>query len=97
MELDINKIIENSKAIGSDEIIENEVSEEITRVAKIVYESNKDMHPWFRGIDMIEKLKHLGKSNVRNHLERLAEKDILETKLHDTKKVYRLRVIEENE
>ena len=94
--MDINKIIENSKKIGQSEIVESDISKEIINVAKIVYEQNKTMNPWFRGIDMIEKLKHLGKSNVRSHLERLAEKDILETKLHKTNKVYRIKVIEED-
>ncbi len=95
--MDINKIIENSKTIGRTEIIENDISVEILRVAKIVYEGNKIMHPWFRGIDMIEKLKKLGKSNVRSHLEKLSDKGTLETKLHGTKKVYRLQVISESE
>ena len=49
------------------------------------------------GVDMIEKLRHLGKSNVRSHLEKLADKDMLEAKLHGTKKVYRIRVIKEDE
>ncbi len=97
MNIDINKIIENAKDIGTEDVIENDISKEILRVAKIVYETNVEMNPWFRGIDMIEKLRHLGKSNVRNHLERLAEKDMLEAKLHGTKKVYRIRVIKDND
>ena len=97
MEIDINKIIESAKDIGTKDIVENDISKEILRVAKLVYETNVEMNPWFRGIDMIEKLRHLGKSNVRNHLEKLAEKDILEAKLHGTKKVYRIRVIKEDD
>jgi len=97
MKIDINKIIESARDIGTKDIVENDISKEILRVAKIVYETNVEMNPWFRGIDMIEKLRHLGKSNVRNHLEKLAEKDMLEGKLHGTKKVYRIRVIDENE
>ena len=97
MEIDINKIIESAKDIGTKDIVENDTSKEILRVAKLVYETNVQMNPWFRGIDMIEKLRHLGKSNIRNHLEKLAEKDMLEAKLHGTKKVYRIRVIKEDE
>ena len=93
--MDINKIIENSKTVGRTEIIENEISVEILRIAKLVYKENAIMHPWFRGIDMIEKLKDLGKSNVRSHLEKLSDKGTLETKLHGTKKVYRIKVIED--
>ena len=92
--MDINKIIENSKLVGRTEIVESDISIEIIRVARLIYEENKTMHPWFRGIDMIDKLKDLGKSSVRSHLEKLADKDILESKLHGTKKVYRLQVIE---
>ena len=96
MEIDINKIIASAKDIGTKDIVENDISKEILRVARLVYETNVDMNPWFRGVDMIEKLRHLGKSNVRNHLEKLAEKDMLEAKLHGTKKVYRIRVIKED-
>ena len=93
--VDINKIIENSKLVGKTEIIESDISMEIIRVAKLIYEENKTMHPWFRGIDMIDKLKDLGKSSVRSHLEKLGDKGTLESKLHGTKKVYRLKVIED--
>ena len=95
--MDINKIIEKSRSVGKAEIIESDISMEIIRVAKLIYEENKVMHPWFRGIDMIEKLKDLGKSSVRSHLEKLGDKGTLESKLHGTKKVYRLRVISEDE
>ena len=95
--MDINKIIEQSRLIGKTEINESDVSMEIIRVAKLIYTENKTMHPWFRGIDMIDKLKDLGKSSVRSHLERLGDKGTLESKLHGTKKVYRLRVISEDE
>lgn len=97
MGIDINKILEDSKKIGKTEIIDNDISTEIIRVARIVYEENKEMNPWFRGVDMIQKLRHLGTSNVRSHLEKLSDKDILEAKLHGTKKVYRLRVVSEDE
>jgi len=91
--MDIEKIIEASKTIGTTEIAENNVSTEIIRVARLIYEENKEMNPWFRGIDMIEKLKELGKANVRSHLERLADKGILEVGLHGTKRVYRIKVL----
>lgn len=83
--------------VGKTEIVESDVSMEIIRVAKLIYEENKNIHPWFRGIDMIDKLKDLGKSSVRSHLEKLGDKGTLESKLHGTKKVYRLRVISEND
>ena len=44
---------------------------------------------------MIEKLKDLGKANVRTHLEKLVDKQQLESGLHGNKKVYRIRVIED--
>lgn len=94
--VDINKIIEDSKNVGTEDLPENEISTEIMRISKLIFDQNPEMHPWYRGVDMIEKLRHLGKSNVRTHLERLAEKDQLETKLHGTKKVYRLRVIKDD-
>ncbi len=93
--MDIAKILENAKHVGSTELVENDTSKEIMRVAQIVYDNNKDMHPWFRGVDMIEKLKHLGKSNVRSHMEKLGEKNMLESKLHKTHKVYRIRVVQD--
>ena len=94
--MDINKIIEKSRSVGKAEIIGSDISMEIIRVAKLIYAENKVMHPWFRGIDMIEKLKDLGKSSVRSNLEKLGDKGTLESKLHGTKKVYRLRVIEDD-
>lgn len=95
--MDINKIIEKSKEIGTEELVDNDISQDIIDIAKKVYEQHPDIHPWFRGIDMMKKLKHHGKKNVRKHLENLEEKETLEGRLHGTKKVYRLRVIEEDD
>ena len=96
--MDMNKILENASKLGSSEITEeNDISKEIMDVARAVQEKYSTMHPWFRGVDMIEKLKHLGKANIRSHLERLVDKHFLEGKLHNTKKVYRIRIVEETE
>lgn len=103
--MDMKKILESAGKIGSEEVTEeNDISKEIVTVARFVYtDSQKEgspirgVNPWWRGVDMMTKLQHLGKTNVRGHMEKLADKAILERMLHGTKKVYRIKVLEESE
>ncbi len=99
MIIDLNKILDAASKAGTIDIADNSsISKEILKEAKKVHESNVPMgSPWFRGVDMIDRLKHLGKSNVRTHLERLNDKGYLEAKLFGNKKVYRLKVISEDD
>ena len=103
--MDMKKLLEQSSQLGSETVLEeNDISKEIVKVAKCVYDdaqkessSVRGQNPWWRGVDMLTKLAHLGKANVRSHMEKLAEKSILEAMLHNTKKVYRIRVLEEDD
>ena len=101
--MDMKKILENARNIGSTFVEdESDISKEILKVARSVYEDSqqekseiKGQNPWWRGVDMLTKLNHLGKANVRNHLEKLADRKVLESGLHGTKKVYRIRIVED--
>lgn len=93
----MDKILEESRNMSTTEIKINDVAQEIIKVAKQIYTDRPEMHPWFRGVDMIKILGHLGKANVRTHLERLTDKNILESKLFGTKNVYRFKILGENE
>ena len=100
--MDMKKILEAASKSGSD-TVENDISKEILEIARFVYQDAqkegspiKGVNPWWRGVDMMTKLQHLGKTNVRGHLEKLSDKSILERKLHGTKKVYRIRVLKES-
>ena len=103
--MDMKKILEEANKVGSSDVVEeNDISREIVSIARFVYiDSQKEgspirgVNPWWRGVDMMTKLQHLGKTNVRGHLEKLSDKSILERKLHGTKKVYRIRVMESSE
>ena len=103
--MDMKKLLEQSSSLGSETVEEeNDISKEIVKVARAVYADAqkegsevKGQNPWWRGVDMLTKLQHLGKPNVRSHMEKLADKNILEAKLHGTKKVYRIQVMEEDE
>lgn len=100
--MDMKKILEEANKVGSSEVAEeNDISKEILRIARFAYESAqkedskiRGVNPWWRGVDMMTRLQHLGKTNVRGHLEKLSDKSILERKMHGSKKVYRIRVLE---
>ena len=97
MVMDIEKIIEASRKVSSESFLDtSDISQEIIKVAKQVYLDYSEMDPWFMGTHMIEVLKHLGKANVRNHLEKLVDKQQLQSGLFGTKKVYKLRVLNES-
>lgn len=89
----LDDIVRQAGNIARDVIPDdNDISGEITKVATTVFERYQVWNnPWWRGVDMIELLSHLGRPNVRNHLERLVDKGVLEGKLHKSNKVYRLR------
>ncbi len=93
MDINLEKILEASKHIKEASFIDNDISKEIMKVAKQVYEDNPKYNPWFRGVDILAVLKHLGKANVRTHLEKLVDKQQLESGLAGNKKVYRIKVI----
>ncbi len=103
--MDMKKILENASKIGSIEVTEeSDISKDILVIARFVYSDSqredspiRGINPWWRGVDMMTKLQHLGKTNVRGHMEKLADKSILERMLHGTKKVYRIRVLEEDD
>ena len=98
--MDYTKIVDMCENIDIKDVsvVEGNIAKEVLVLAEEVYAQGREkgLHPWFRGVDMIERLKHLGKPNVRNHLERLVDKGKLESGLHNNKKVYRLKVIEDD-
>ncbi len=97
MVMDIEKIIAASRKVSTTDVFSvSDISIEIIKVAKQVYLDYSEMDPWFMGTHMIEVLKHLGKANVRNHLEKLVDKQQLQSGLFGTKKVYKLRVLNES-
>ncbi len=95
MDIDLEKILEASKNLKEATVEESDISKKIMAIAKQVYEEYSQYNSWFRGIDMLEELKDLGKANVRTHLEKLVDRQMLESGLHNNKKVYRIRVIED--
>ena len=95
--MDMKKILEDAEKLGEATYIENDISKEIMKVAKQVYTDNPKYNPWFRGVDMLEVLKHLGKANVRTHMEKLVDKHMLESGLVTNKKVYRIKILGESD
>ena len=86
--INLDKLIERSASISIDRFEILDTDKIVLDLFTKAYEKYGDL--WILQTQVLTKLKDL--TNVRNRMEKLAIKGLLESRLFDTRKVYRLKV-----
>jgi len=86
--INLDSLLKKAETISVDRFEILDSDKIILDLFKKAYEKYGDL--WILQTQVLTKLNKL--SNVRNRMEKLAIKGLLESRLYDTRKVYRLKV-----
>ncbi len=86
--INLDKLLKNAETMSIDRFEILDSDKIILDLFKKAYEKYGDL--WILQTQVLTKLNKL--TNVRNRMEKLAIKGLLESRLFDTRKVYRLKV-----